>query len=133
MYPKALKKMIICFIKLTSMVLVHGNQLPRMCPLRPYLVRSSTGLNQSISSRLKNMKRTTALLRCTLKAWPLRTALLTTIRSGLTEWTDPVATSTVLPSFFSRNTKTDDGGKTIGANIVATTTDSGRKNRSAFS
>jgi len=78
------------------------------------------------------MKRTTADFLWILKRGPLRTIRFTTIRSGLIDCTDPLATSACDPSLCSRNNNTDDDGNMIGANTVAITTDSGRKNRSNY-
>lgn len=63
-----------------------------MCPRLPYFVLSSTGLNQLMSSLLKNINLTTADLLLTLNGCPLRTVLLMIKRSGSTDKTLPVAT-----------------------------------------
>lgn len=60
-------------------------------PLHPYLVRSFTGLNQRMSSGLKNMNLITADFLCTLNGWPLKTTLFKTILSGFTDKRLPVA------------------------------------------
>lgn len=70
------------------------NYLPNgsfICPLRPYFVRNSIGLNQFISSRWKNMNLITADRLCTLYGWPLRTTRFITILSGFADNTFPVA------------------------------------------
>lgn len=60
-------------------------------PLLPDLVQSSTGLNHRMSSGLKNISRTTALVLCTLTGYPDKTIFLMMRRSGSTERSAPVA------------------------------------------
>ena len=91
-----------------------------MCPRLPVFVLSSTGLNQSTSSRLKNMNLTVQTRLLIWKACPDRTVLFTTTLLGSAESSEPVASNDCRLSGNSWNTRTEAGGKQIGAKVVMT-------------
>lgn len=80
-----------------------------MCPIRPYFVRNLTAWKYLISSRLKNINRTTADRLLTFKGCPDNTTRLIIIRSGLTDNKLPLATNISLLSTSLKH-KTGDGG-----------------------
>lgn len=96
-----------------------------MCPLRPHLVLNSMGLNQRMSSRLKNMNLITADFLLILKGCPDKITLLITSLSGSMESTLPVAITSCVPFGFSLKANTEAGGNKIGAKTVATITELG--------
>jgi len=71
--------------------------------------------------RLKNMYRTMALFLLILNGWPLRTILFMIILSGSTERSEPLATSWWPPA-VSLYMRTGQGGKVMGAYVLATQT-----------
>ena len=79
---------------------------------------SSTGLNHSISSLLKNMNLTVDTLLFTLKGCPDKTVLLTTILLGSLFRRDPVASRDSWPLWSSWN---DDNIINYKANCKTTT------------
>ena len=64
-----------------------------MWPRLPVFVLSSTGLNQSTSSRLKNMNLTVQTRLFTWKGCPERTVRFTTTLLGSAERSEPVASN----------------------------------------
>ena len=67
------------------------------------MVLSSTGLNHSTSSRLKNMNLQVTTLLLIWKGWPDRTVLFTTTLLGSAESREPVASREWRPSGSSWN------------------------------
>lgn len=119
------------FIQTVSWALIIPSKTHFMCPcvpkgsriwpLLPYLVKSSTGLNQWISSLLKNMYRRTTDRLLILKGCPLSTIFLAKILSGSTLYNDPVPTRVwQLVCLSCVNTRTGAGGNIMGAYSVAT-------------